>query len=339
MDFAICIIAKDEQNTISDLIAQLSRQTLLRQERFGKLYVVCNGCSDRTAKTARDAIAKVDFPPQIATQVDDYAEGGKARFWNVAVHQIIDQEAKIAIFIDADVELMDDGVLQDLVEELERQDRAVAISGWPVKDIEKKKRKSTLDRFSLQVSSKTTFEHAINGSLYAAYVRELRRIWLPVPIPGEDGMLTAMIHTHGFSQAAQVERVTRMTRPTHYFEAHSVSGFFQHERRMAVGTAINGWLCEHFWSRRNKLHVGNSIRELNERNPRWVDELVRKNVGQKLWALPTRLLVWRLYNLRGIGILAFCGRLPFSVAATVLNLVPCILANRTLRQRAAATYW
>lgn len=139
MDFAICIIAKNEQKTIGHLITQLSQQTLLHKERLGGLYIVCNGCADNTAATARKAIAKVGFPSHFATQVHDYSGGGKARFWNLAVHQIIDSAAHIAIFIDADVELTDDHVLLDLVEELERQDSAVAISGWPIKDIAKRK--------------------------------------------------------------------------------------------------------------------------------------------------------------------------------------------------------
>ncbi|MFN9497008.1 MAG: glycosyltransferase, partial [Erythrobacteraceae bacterium] len=338
-NYAICIIAKNEQKTIGNLIEQLSSQSFLRQTHSGAIHVICNGCSDETAETAREAISAARFPAGFRSEVLDFKEGGKAKFWNLAVHEIIEPSIDFAIFVDADVELADDDVISDLVKEMEYNDRVVAISGWPIKDIAKKKKKTLIEKFSLRVSSDSLFLHAINGSLYVARMYELRRIWLPVPIPGEDGMLTAMIHTEGFSRPPKLERILRARRPTHYFEAHTALSFFRHEQRMAVGTTINGWLCEYFWSRNQTDHVGEFIKKLNDMEPEWVDEIVKINVGGKLWALPPRLLTWRLDNLRDVSILKGIVRAPFSLAATILNLVPCVLANHTLKQRAASSYW
>lgn len=339
MNYAICIIAKDEERTVGRLVHQLSRQSILHHGHSCTIYVVCNGCSDNTARSAEGAISAASFPNSFRSNVLDYQEAGKAKFWNLTVHEIVESDIDLAIFIDADVELADDHVLFDLVAELEEHDDAVAVSGWPVKDIAKKANKSLLDQFSLRVSSETSFPHAINGSLYVARMQELRRIWLPVPIPGEDGMLTAMIHTNGFSHPPKLELVRRVGRPTHYFEAHTIRGFFRHEKRMTIGTTINGWLCEFFWAGEHTVHVGKLVRNLNEQTPEWVDELVRNKVGTKFWALPPRLLTWRLQNLRNVGFFKAITRAPFSLAATALNIFPCILANRTLRQRAASNYW
>ena len=339
MDYAICIIAKDEEDTVGRLIHQLARQSLLLHKHQCTLYVICNGCSDSTANSARMAILEAKFPRNFRSKVLDFKEGGKAKFWNLAVHEIIEPDIDLAIFVDADIELADASVLSDLARKLEENDGAAAVSGWPIKDIARKGKKSLLDRFSLRISSVTTFPHAINGSLYVAWMRELRRIWLPVPIPGEDGMLTAMIHTDGFSRPAQLDRVLRADRPTHYFEAHTILGFFRHEQRMTIGTTINGWLCELFWSGEHTVHVGRLVKNLNEQSPEWVDEFVRNKVGTKFWVLPPRLLTRRLQNLRKLSFFKAIAHAPFSLAATALNVFPCIQANRMLRQRGASNYW
>lgn len=339
MHYAICIIAKDEAANIGQLISQLPMQTLLFQGAPVMIAVVCNGCTDDTAQVARAAIVGTEWQDGVEAQVYEFREPGKARTWNLAVHEIFDAKADIAIFIDADIELADGAVLLELVNELRGNEGAVAVSGWPVKDIARNGKKSLLDRFSLKVSAQNSFPHSINGSLYAANMEEIRRIWLPSPLPGEDGMLSAMILTEGFSRREQLERIRRVPRPTHYFEAHTIAGFFRHEQRMAIGTTINGWLCEHFWSGQHTNHVGELVRQRNSETPNWVDRLVARNVGQKFWALPSRLLTWRLYNLRNLGVAEFLARAPFSLAATILNIWPCILANRTLKRRASSSYW
>lgn len=339
MRYALCIIAKDEETTIGRLVEQIAQQSILRRQYQIDVIVVSNGCTDRTASVAHDAFAKCIWPVNVTTKVYDTPDGGKARSWNLAVHELIDSSVDIVIFLDADIEMADQDVLADLIDELEGNANLLAVSGWPLKDIAKKSRKSLVDKFSLGVSEQTSFPHSINGSLYAVRMIELQRIWLPVPIPGEDGMLTAMLHTEGFSQPAVLERVGRASRPTHFFEAHSVAGFFQHEQRMAIGTTINGWLCEHFWDGDHKEHVGKLVRYRNMHDPNWVNDLISVNVGNRFWALPIRLLTWRLNNLREMGFGRMLLRAPLSIAATLLNIWPCVLANRTLKKRAAASYW
>ena len=339
MPYALCIIAKDEEATIGRLIEQIAQQTLLNSQHDTHIIVVSNACTDRTAEVAYEAFTKTIWPSHVTTCVCDTPEGGKARSWNLAVHELIDPSADVVIFLDADIEIADKEVLADLADELERNEKLVAVSGWPLKDLVKKDSKSLIDRFSLRVSSQTSFPHSINGSLYAVRMSELQRIWLPIPIPGEDGMLSAMLHTEGFSRPADIERVSRLARPTHFFEAHTVAGFFQHEQRMAVGTTVNGWLCEHFWDGNHKEHVGKLVRDRNMHDPDWVNEIISMNVGSRFWALPIRLLTWRLKNLREVGFGRMLLRAPLSIAATMLNIWPCVLANRTLKKHAAASYW
>jgi glycosyltransferase involved in cell wall biosynthesis len=339
MNIAICIIAKDEEDSIGHLIDQISRQTIFGSITAAEILVVCNGCTDRTAEIAGEAVHLAQWPERVRTSVHDYKEAGKARFWNVAVHDLISKSAETALFLDADVELADDSVLENLVSELQSNQNAVAISGWPVKDIALKERKSMIERFSLRVSAQTQYAHSINGSLYAAELECLRKIWLPVPIPGEDGMLSAMIKTEGFTHPPRENLICRADKPTHFYEAHSVQGFFRHEQRMVIGTTINGWLFEHFWQEQYTEHVGQTIRELNEKNPTWVGDLIASKVGNRRWILPSRMLTWRLKNLRNVSLAKAIGRAPFSIGATLLNVWPCISANAILRRKAAANFW
>lgn len=336
---SLCIIAMNEGDTIAGLINSVAQQTLLSDDFEFEFVIVSNGSTDNTVLIARDALEDSFGKSDVRCQVHDIGIAGKARSWNLAVHSLLDPTAQIMLFMDADIDLIDENVMSDMVNKLMADESLSAVSGWPVKDIAQKAKKSLIDNFSLKISSQTTPLHSINGSLYVGRAEVFRKIWLPIPTPGEDGFLSAMLHTEGFSQSAAMDCVQRMDRPTHYFEAHSISGFFVHEQRMTVGTTVNGWICEKFWARKSTNHVGPIIYDLNENDPEWVDKLVSEKVAGKLWALPPRLLTWRLYNLRHIGFIQAIKRAPFSILATLLNIWPCVLANRALKRRGSANIW
>lgn len=339
MKISICVLAKDEAENIVRFVEQLKTQTIFHQGCAIEIGVVANGSTDNTADLAREKLAESFCDNMVTANLHDLPAPGKARAWNRAVHDLLDAQSEIAIFADADIEFADENVLSDLCCELLDSPGALAVSGYPLKDISRKKNKSLIDQFSLGVSKQTPAAHALNGSLYAAYLSELRRIWLPEPTPGEDGMISAMIHTNGFSEPAQISRVIRMKRPTHYFESHSVAGFFRHERRMTVGTVINGWIFEFLWEGKHSSHVGQFIRDKNSENPDWVNSLVADHVQTGRWVLPSRMLFWRLYNLRNCGLLEGAAKAPFSIAATLLNVWPSLQANRILKKDNPAGYW
>lgn len=339
LKIAICVIAKNEARAIARLTRQLAGQSLLARPLAFQIVVVANGCTDETTAAARAALAEDFEGRDIQWLVHETPLGGKARSWNLAVHALLDPDSDIAIFLDADIELADDHVLEELLAELAGHPSRLAVSGYPVKNIARKGRKTLVDRFSLAISSQSPSPHSVNGSLYAARMDELRKIWLPVPTPGEDGLLSAMLHTNGFSRLPNLAAIAQMPRPTHYFEAHSIRGFFRHETRMTVGTVVNGWICEFLWSGLSDEHVGSFVRGLNERDPQWVGRLVESRTKGQKWVLPPRMLSWRLHNLRGVSAGTFLVRLPFSLAATLLNLWPALQANRVLKQRNAADFW
>ena len=339
MLISVCVIAKDEANSIAQLIESVATQTVFLGHDEFEFVIVCNGCTDDTASVAKLTLNKVFGGTKVKFRVYDTQEAGKSRSWNLAVHKILDPSADIFVFMDADIHINDTEVIAHLLWKLSVDPNVTAVSGWPVKDAALKKRKSVLDHISLTISSQTLPPHAVNGSLYVGLAAELRKIWLPVPTPGEDGFLSAMIHTQGFLKKPEPNRIQRADRPTHYYETHTVAGYLRHERRITIATAINGWIFEKLWEQNSTAHAGNLIQNWNERDPLWVSRLVSSKVSKKRWALPARLLTWRLGNLRGVGLKTFWIRAPLSITATILNIWPTIQANEVIKRSDAASIW
>ena len=339
MLISVCVIAKDEANSIAQLIASVATQTFFLGHDEYEFVIICNGCTDDTARIAEFALDKAFSGTKVKCRVYDTPEAGKAKSWNLAVHSVLNHAADIFVFMDADIHINDTEVIAHLLSKLSVDTNIIAVSGWPVKDAALKKRKSILDHISLTISNQTLPPHAVNGSLYIGRAVELRKIWLPVPTPGEDGFLSAMIHTHGFLEKPKPNRIQRADRPTHYYETHTVAGYLRHERRITIATAINGWIFEKLWEQNSTAHAGNLILKWNEQDPLWVSRLVSSKVSKRVWALPARLLTWRLHNLRGIGFKAFWIRAPFSVGATILNILPTIQANKIIKRKDAANIW
>ncbi|MGB5076831.1 MAG: glycosyltransferase, partial [Sphingorhabdus sp.] len=177
---SLCIIAMNEANSIGKLISSISAQSIFAQPYDFEIVVVSNGCTDNTATVAQTALEEAFGDSKVAFRVHDTPEGGKARSWNLAVHDILNPNAETIVFMDADIEIIDHEVIDDIVSTLSSSFNLSAVSGWPVKDIALKARKSVADYISLKISSQTPAPHSLNGSLYAGRAGDLRKIWLPV---------------------------------------------------------------------------------------------------------------------------------------------------------------
>ena len=264
---------------------------------------------------------------------------GKSRAWNTAVHELAAPDTQIMMFIDADIRLASQEVIGDLIAKLSIDTKANACTGRPTKSVALRRNKRIIDKVSLQVSEDSRADRSINGSLYAVRMAALRDIWLPVPTPGEDGFLNAMVRTRGFSQPDDVTLVTQAERVTHYYQPPKLSAILSHERRMIIGTAVNIWLFEHFMALGPTQSVGPIIEQANRDTPGWVGTIIRKRIGHKAWAVPAQVLWWRFPRTNGQGLMAYCKRLPVGIIASGFNLVACVAANRILRAPKAEEIW
>jgi glycosyltransferase involved in cell wall biosynthesis len=334
---AICILARNEAKNVGKTLTQLAEQSLFADRSYAiEIHVVANGCTDNTA--AKAAEYGQTFAARNANLVvHDICQGGKSRAWNLAVHELL-RGNEFVVFVDADIEFVDRGVLAGLLDRL-RSDPALAVlSGYPVKDISRKERLGLTDRFSLAISSASRQQDVINGSLYAGRLRDIEEIWLPCDTPGEDGFLNAMVSTEGFTKPTVQGRVVSASEPTHYFKAHGVSEFFVHERRMLVGTMVNRWIFEYLWSQKRTMQAGHDIALWNESDPDWVDRVVADKTRGKRWLIPRSILLSRLRGSHAGGVRSLAV-LPIRAAAVVVSILPAIAANRVLRQKGASKLW
>jgi glycosyltransferase involved in cell wall biosynthesis len=337
LQLAVCILAKDEERTIGPALSQIARQSVLRSSHAIEVHVVVNGSTDATAQSAE--ALKEDVRAAGATLVvHDLEQAGKSRAWNKTVHELLGDHIDTALFMDADIELISEEVFEQLLETLGNRPAAKVCSGYPVKDLSRKTRKSPLDFFSLTVSRQSRHSAAINGSLYGARMSALREIWLPNETPGEDGFLNAMVTTGGFTHQPDPDSVVTLDEPTHFFKAHDVANFFSHERRMIVGTVINCWIFEHLWELKSSEPVGPLIRNWNSDQPRWVDQLTRRRIGRRKWLVPNEVMFGRLGRSRS-SLIRWLAYLPVGVAATLLTVPPALMANRKLKGMDAASTW
>jgi glycosyltransferase involved in cell wall biosynthesis len=339
MSVAICILAKNEEKSIGACLRQLAAQSIVRaDDDVIDILVVANGCSDDTVGVARSHEALFEGS-RTTIHVHDLPQGGKSRAWNRTVHDFARDDVEAFVFVDSDVTLKDDDVLASLLLGLRTGPDLAAFGGFPVKDAVTKSRKTLFDRFSLFVSSRTRHLDVINGSLYAARASALRDVWLPNQIPGEDGFLNAMVCTRGFSRPADPGLVATASQPTHFFHSHRALEFVSHERRMIVGTMLNRWLFEYFWSLKLERPAGEVIREWNEKDPMWVDKFVSERAAKSPWLIPSAILFSRFRRHPDRPYWKYAASLPIAVLATLSTLPPAILANRRLKNAGAAATW
>lgn len=338
LNLAIVILARNEEKNIRRFLTSLANQTLFgRQDIEATLYVVANGCSDRTAQVARQSASKSLDPLGIRFEILDWPAPGKSRSWNRVIHEVLPTDVDYILAMDADIEFIDVLVLTRMFERIGGNPNVQVVSGFPIKDIARKARPTLIDRFSISVSGHTRHTGAINGSLYLATAACLREIWLPDETPGEDGFLNAMVTTRGFSRALRPEVVLQLPDPTHYFHGHSPLGYFGHEKRMLVGTMINRWIFEYLHSLRLSEPAGLLIQRLNREEPDWVEKIIAKRSTAR-WVIPRTLLLGRLKPSQGVTA-SYVLRLPIFLVATALTLPPSFMANKALKQRGAASLW
>jgi len=336
---AVCILAKDESEKIARTLAGVARQTCFSDTNHNvELHVVANGCTDDTVEASRRAFS-IFVGANAKPHVHDLNPGGKSRAWNRAVHELVCDKAEVIVFADADIAFVDENVISELLVTLHADPGLVVSTGFPIKDVSVKVQKTVVDRFSLAVSDRTRHVGAICGQLYAIRANHARQIWLPDETPGEDGFLNAMVITNGFSKPAEWGRIAMLDRPTHYYESLRPSEFVTHERRLIVGTIINRWIFEHFWSLRLQSPAGPLINEWNRTDPNWVERIIRQNAADRAWLIPNAILFGRFKNTGARSMWRNVANLLQASAATAFTLAPAIMANLKLKRAGAAKSW
>jgi len=284
MKIAVAIMAYNEERNIGATITSLSKQSLFSSLRHEVVvHVVPNGCRDATAERASEAFEKFALlHPKTKFQVNTIEVAGKANAWNRFVHDFSAKDADALLFLDADIQFGQPECLIRVVESLEANSMAVVAVDLPLKDISIKGNLDIRERISVTASQlQLAGPPKIAGSLYLARVGAVRSFWMPLGLIVEDGFVKAMLLTDSFRKPENLEGIVRADGATHFFEA--VTGFgawFQHERRLVNGTAVNILL---FGLMRQIVakggDPGEEIRKRNETDPEWVSKFAKNYRG------------------------------------------------------------
>ncbi len=346
MKVSIGILAHDEATSIEQTLRSLFAQTIFERPVTIEVVVLPNGCSDATAEIARSALAELTAKQreaEVSHAVFELAEGGKSAAWNVFVHQSSRPDADYLVLMDADIEMHHRETLENLVGALVADPEARVAVDTAIKDLQLRPARTLIEVLSVALTNSYEGEPVyICGQLYCGRASALRRIWLPIGLPVEDGFLFSMVTRDCFTEPLQRKRVIRAANASHVFKAYTrVEQLLHHEKRIIIGMAINALLVEHFKRASSpERHAGVLIREENQRDPHWLGAFVQRGLARKgLWVLPPAWLLRRFEGLQRKPLTGAVLLAPAMLAVTAVDLYVQSAANLQLRRGQVAGFW
>lgn len=297
---SIGVLAYNESQTISSMIRSLFAQSLFElagQEYLIEVVVVPNGCTDDTANKARTCLSeliKEDRYQDVRWKVSELERGDKCGAWNHFVHQASDPQSSFFILADADIQIKHPDTLKNMVLGLEANPKACASISKPEKDTFYKSKKSLFERLSCMISRSMQKSgipselvvpdevYYICGQLYCVRGEELRRIWLPIGHPVEDGFISSQLTSRHFRHPRVGTRVMKVGSAFHLFTPESqFSRWLHHERRISIGAAVNTSLRNFFYAQVDAIpDVGQWIKKEQEKNPNWLHSFMKERVDR-----------------------------------------------------------
>jgi glycosyltransferase involved in cell wall biosynthesis len=348
-NISICILAHNEATKIRKVLHSLFEQSLLKEfdsQNVIEIIVVPNGCTDDTAELARTELNKlVSQRPNcnIKWRVYEVAEPGKSNAWNLSVHKFSDPNADFLIFMDADIEFLENTTIESLLDTLKAKSEAWVALDSPVKNIALKKNKTLLEKLSVLISrSSNKGPLYICGQLYCARVSVLRKIWMPPGSPVEDGFLTGMIWRDHFSLPPNYARIVRVESASHVFQAYTNPiHLLRHEIRVVVGIVINSFLFDYFQLKFKKRDDASFwIKSMNEENGFWLGLFVQKIVSKKgYWVIPLSLVFRRFRSLQHYHPIKAILLTPLVTIAFLVDSIVFFIANYKLRTGISINFW
>lgn len=350
MKISIGILAWNEESSIAATIDSIFDQTLLRTPPAAceNIEIICvpNGCSDRTALVAREALNRgIDKVQRsrTTTMTCERQEPSKENAWNHFVHEYSDSEADYLIFVDGDVRIGHPDTLINMVDALERNAQAHISGARTIKHIESKRWKAVSDYISLGASAiRREIPGQFAGCLYCGRAAVLRRFFLPDVLVGEDSFVNAMVNTDLFTRPQGMGRIVTPANASVIFEAYtSVRDVLRNLKRRAVEITINGMLYEELWAQATEeTDGGRLMQRWQQQNPNWSSELVRRKIAERgRWIVPTSVIWKWIRRLRLFPWYKAIGLSPVVIVATIAEATACVAANYSLRRGNAHGLW
>lgn len=360
MFISIGILAYNESNSIAKILRSLFQQSIftdaflaLHPDTAIEVVIVPNGCTDATAEIAEETLQQLIqgfATANVRYQICNLEQPGKSNAWNFYVHQFSDPAADYLILMDADIQFVRDGddTLQQLVSTLESVPEASIAVDTPIKDVALKQKKTPMEWLSVKLSkqsadSATDPIPAICGQLYCGRASALRKIWMPVGLPVEDGYLRAVVATAGFTQSNALSNcIVHAKSAAHVFEAYiGIGSLLNHEKRLIIGSVINAFLFGYLWANCHPQQLaGDLIKLENEQDPHWLEKRIRQEISQNgWWIIPNAFTFRRIESLQRMPLHKKISSFPIATLAFFADLYVCWQANQALRTGVGLGYW
>jgi len=345
MLIAVGIFAHNEERDIGITISDLAKQSLLSNKALSiEIHVVANGCTDSTVNVAKAALAAQPFQKtNIVTFVHDLPRPGKSNAWNEFIHRLASPKTDYVFCLDADIRIPEAATLQLVLDKLAGSKTACVAVDESVKDLSLATRKTMIERIILAASGTAyNTRTAIAGALYCVRFDVVKSVWMPIGLPGEDGFLRAMILTSNFTKDENLDRIVFVEGARHIFESETtVRGVFRHNVRLAIGTAINILLFNHFRSSESiRKNVEEYIQARNAADPNWVNELIRAEINRgKYFLLNKGFILKRIQGFFSLPLSQRLRRWPILILSVVFDLALLVRASQLMRKGAGAGYW
>jgi glycosyltransferase involved in cell wall biosynthesis len=340
---SIGVLAYNEADSIATTLCSLFEQSIFQtaNDMEIEVIVVANGCTDRTAAIAHQTLTKsiaTTGNRTVSWQVCEVAEAGKPNAWNLYVHQFSAPQADYLFLMDADIQFLEPGTLDMMIETLEQNAQAWISVDKLVKDVALKPNQNLMEKLSVAVSQVSGAKSVwICGQLYCGRANVLRKIWMPKGVLVEDGFLWTMIVTDRFTSPEVLDRVVRADAASHVFEAYTqISSLLSHEVRQVVGNTINETVYADLRSG-DRLHndAGATIAWRNQEDPLWLDKLMVASIRNRgWWAVPSDLVLRRFIGITKKPLPKLLIFLPIAILAFGVDFLVCIRANHQLQQLA-----
>lgn len=339
----LAILAHQEEATVASVLADVARQSLLADPTVDvKVWLLANGCTDRTAERARAAAE--GLPQGIAGRIAvlDLPKPGKSRTVTAFIHDHARPEAEAFIFMDADIRLVQTDTLARMVAAVRDRPKLQVFTGRPVKDI-------VHDKQSLGVVARliasgaeqlTDFRKSIAGGLYCIRSETARRIHLPTGLPVEDGFVRAMVLTDFLTEPERMERIDGNEEVYFIYESiRTIPALVRHQTRIVVGSAINSTLYARIRRLAPTPEAAQAMLREAAQDDDWLGRVLREDLPRAPFGyVPFHFLVKR-FRRADARLLLRPQRLAAFLGGLALDVVSYVLATLRMMSGRAAGHW
>jgi hypothetical protein len=339
----IGVFAHNEAPRIAAAIEDIARQDLFGDPALTvRVFVLANGCTDATARVARQAVRQL--PHRLASRITvlELPQGGKSRTWNHFVHGWCTGVAELAYCVDGDIRIPAPDTFSRMLRHLRASGACIACSR-PRKDIEFAPGRLPLVERAILMASGTAsdYRNSIAGSLYLARVADLEAIHMPVGLPVEDGFLRAMVLTRLLTEPEDFGRIVGDARIWHVYQSlRTVPALLRHQTRLVIGSAINTAMFDHLCTHATGLAARSALLQEAAADERWLGRMLRERLPR--WPsgfVPVHFLVKRVQGLRAGEHLGAARVLLVATLGLAFDLLVYLNAQLQMARGKGAGHW